>query len=236
MSVRGNYDESFDSDALNIIKTTGNSEVFLDCEGFGNIDLDYAKALGLKVYHLESHSANSVADNALRLYFKWCDNAGQRYELRGKCVVVIGSQGHIGSEVCKRFEGCGCNIFPFDIKNKFGTEKVLLSWLERADIIVICVPETWKQKSILTARHFERMREEPIIINASGRISLVGLSVLKHYIYAIKGYAVDEKFNNELTKTYPEKIFSEKHCGAKTIEALEKKKSLIEKHKYKVVP
>jgi len=235
MSVKGNYDDLFDSDALNKIKTTGHSELYLDCEGFGNVDLDYAKSLGIKVFHLESHSANSVADNALRLYFKWCDNFGKRFELRGKSVVVIGSQGYIGSEVCKRFEGCGCNVFPFDIKNKFGIEKFLLSWLERADIIVLCIPEKWGQKSVLTAKHFERMWQEPLIINCSGRTSLVSFDVLKHYIYAIKGYACDELFNNELTKTYPKKFFCEKHCGANTVESQERKKKLIESNKYKLV-
>ena len=185
---------------------------YLDC-------LDKHKVPWLK--EKQGLSNVSVAEEGINLVFKWFKKEKKRFELNGKVALVIGSEGYIGKSLCKILRGFGCKVLDYDIVLR---EKRLLDfWLSFAELIFICTPEL--NSYLLSEKEFGLMKKNPLIVNVSGRASLVNEKVLHEYLDKglVKGYACDEQ--SEVYKH----CFFQVHQGAKSIEALENRK--LEKQK-----
>jgi len=163
----------------------------------------------------------SVAEEGLNLVFKWFKKTGKRFELKGKNALVIGSEGHIGKSVCKILRGFGCHVLDYDIIIR--KRRHLDFWLEFAELIFICTPEL--NSYLLSEKEFGLMKACPLIVNVSGRVSLVNEKVLHEYLDKglVKGYTCDEQ-----SKAH-KKCFYQVHQGTKTIEAIKRRK--LEKQK-----
>jgi len=135
--------------------------------------------------------------------------------------LVLGSEGRIGKRLCKILKGFGCKVLDYDVVIR--KRRHLDFWLGFAELVFICTPEL--NGYLLDEREFKLMKNRPLIVNVSGRTSLVNEKVLYDFISRgwVWGYACDEK--SEVYKH----CFFQKHQGAKSIEALERR--LIEKQK-----
>jgi len=155
----------------------------------------------------------SASEEGVNLVFKWFKKEKKRFELNGKTALVIGSEGKIGKNLCKILKGFGCKVLDYDLVNN--ERKHFEMWLDFAELIFICTPEL--EWYLLNENEFGLMKSNPLIVNVSGRVSLVNEKVLHKYLDKglVKGYTCDEK-----SEAYKH-CFFQGHQGAKSIEALE---------------
>jgi len=163
----------------------------------------------------------SVAEEGINLVFKWCKSIGIRFELNNKYALVVGSEGHIGKKLCKILRGFGCKVLDYDLVQD--RQDNYERYLGLAEIIFICTPEL--DGPLLGEKEFVLMKNNPLIVNVSGRTSLVDEKVLHDYLDKglVLGYACDEESDPF------KRCFFQKHQGAKSIEAIERR--LVEKEK-----
>ena len=129
-------------------------------------------------------------------------------------------------------KGFGCHVLDYDVV--FRKRRHLDFWLGFAELIFICTPEI--KGFLLDEREFKLMKNRPLVVNVSGRVSLVNEKVLHDFISRgwVRGYACDEKSEEH------KHCFFQKHQGAKSIEAIERRekelekniKTLIDRHKF----
>lgn len=172
-------------------------------------------------------SSVSVAEEGLDLVFKWFRSMWLRFELRNKHALVIGSRGFVGEEMCRIVEGVGMTLLEYDILDEqpdlFGL------WLKEAELIFICTPEIGEP--LLGKKEFVLMKNKPLIVNVSGRPSLVDDKVLHEFLDKGKvvGYTADhDEYHGQPLSAFS-KCFYQTHQGAKSIEALEAR--FVEKEK-----
>jgi len=163
----------------------------------------------------------SASEEGVNLVFKWFKKERKRFELNEKVALVIGSEGCIGKSLCKILKGFGCKILDYDLINN--EREHFEMWLGFTDLVFICTPEL--NTYLLGEKEFGLMKNVPLIVNVSGRTSLVNEEVLYKFIDAgkVKGYACDEKslkYNH---------CFFQKHQGAKSVEAIKRRN--LEKQK-----
>ncbi len=109
--------------------------------GVDNIDVDYAKSVGINVRNTPGASSNSVAELALGMMFacsryisiaghtmregKWEKKAyGKGIEVSGKTLGIVG-YGRIGQALGKLAKGIGMNVVAFDVFHIPGIEEKL---------------------------------------------------------------------------------------------------------------
>ena len=205
-----------------LLKGKGISKVVF---GYSGVPKEYLQLLerhGIDwVKEKKGLSNVAVAEEGIFLVGKWFQMMGIRFELNGKNALVLGSEGFIGKSLCRILRGFGCNVLNYDIV--FREKRHLDLWLDFADLIFVCTPEL--SEPLLGEMEFGLMNNNPLIVNVSGRVSLVNEKVLHKYLDAGKvlGYACDEE--SEPFKN----CFFQKHQGAKSIEATERR--LVEKEK-----
>lgn len=95
-------------------------------------------------------------------------------ELRGKTMLVIG-YGGIGLQVAERAHAFGMDVFAID-KNDIpltrtldgsGKPDELNAFLEKADVVVSCVPITPETDGMIAAEQFSKMKKGAYFINVS---------------------------------------------------------------------
>lgn len=157
--------------------------------GIDNVDVEYASNKGVIVVNAPFGNVNSAAEHTMALLLSLCRHvtvANQSlksgewkrapftgYELKGKTIGVIGI-GKVGGRValrCKAFEAevIACDPYVSEKRaDDFGVKLVPLEDIVRyADIITVHTPlndETW---GMITAEHFERMKDGVIIVNCA---------------------------------------------------------------------
>jgi D-2-hydroxyacid dehydrogenase (NADP+) len=95
-------------------------------------------------------------------------------ELRGKSLLVIG-YGGIGVQVAERAHAFGMDVFAIDSKDLpitgtlkgSGKPDELDEFLETADVVVSCVPETPHTIGMISAAQFAKMKKGSYLINVS---------------------------------------------------------------------
>ena len=216
--------------------------LLLKGKGINKVVFSYSGVPKKYLYILERHgikwlkekkglSNSSVAEEGINLVFKWFNQIGVRFELNNKSVLVIGSEGHIGKQLCSILKGFGCNVLDYDVVLR--EKRQLDLWLDFADLIFICTPEL--DAPLLGGREFGLMKNNPLIVNVSGRPSLVNQKVLHEYFDKGKvlGYTADHEpfdlVSDCNSQMHVNKCFFQKHQGARTLEAIERR--LLEKER-----
>ncbi|MFS8158771.1 MAG: NAD(P)-dependent oxidoreductase, partial [Candidatus Roizmanbacteria bacterium] len=169
--------------------------IFSQAVGTNNIDAEYAKGLGIKVYNCPGYNANAVAEFVFALITSlfrkipaaqahvraggWMYRYFEGRELRGRTIGVIGS-GNVARKVVSIARGYGMNIcvhtqnpnekkaLALEIK-KFSTLKDVL---KTADFLVLCVPLTPSTKHLLGKKELALMKKTAILVNVSVLSSL----------------------------------------------------------------
>jgi len=210
--------------------------------GLDNIDLEGAKAKGIKVVNTPEASSISVAELAIGFMFalsrhivrgtvglregKWEKKQLKGTELFGKTLGIIG-MGRIGREVAKRAKCLGMNVIatrhvrqiPEELAKTVSYDELY----KEADFISIHIPLTEETKHMISKEAFEKMKDGVVIINCS-RGGVVDEKALLEALKngKVKGAALDvfevePPVDNELLKL--DNVIGTPHIGASTKEA-----------------
>lgn len=165
----------------------GVSIIALRCAGFNNVDLEAAKAAGIRVCRVPAYSPEAVAEHALAMLLTLNRKTHKAYNrvreqnfslngllgfnLHGKTIGVIGT-GHIGQAFCRILTGFGCRILAFDlIANKdmeaIGVEYAPLVDVLKADIISLHCPLYEQTHHLINADTIAMMKAGMVLINTS---------------------------------------------------------------------
>jgi D-3-phosphoglycerate dehydrogenase len=157
------------------------------CIGTNQVDLDAALDLGIPVFNAPFSNTRSVAElvlaeiimllrgiphrNAMAHRGVWVKTAAGSYEVRGKCLGIVG-YGHIGTQIGLLAEALGMQVIYYDLETKLalGNARAVASLdvlLETADIVTLHVPETPQTHQMIGAAQLARMKKGAHLINAS---------------------------------------------------------------------
>lgn len=213
--------------------------------GIDNIDLDYAKKVGIKVRNTPNASSNSVAELALGHMFsiaryigvanytmrnkKWNKKQYKGSEIDGKILGIIG-MGRIGKALAEKAEALGMKIVYTDVlgkQNNIAYEFMDLdNLLKVSDYVSLHVPYDKEKGSLIKAREISIMKDGAIIINcARGKVVdeealLEGLNSGK-----LAGAGIDvfeDEPSENMALINHEHVSVTPHIGASTKEAQER--------------
>ena len=183
----------FVNDRVNaqVIESLAKKEVkviALRCAGFNNVDLQAAKANGIKVCRVPAYSPEAVAEHAVAMILTLNRKTHKAYnrvreqnfslngllgfDLHKKTVGVIGT-GHIGKAFCKIMLGFGCNVIAYDIAvdqelEALGVKFVpITEILKRSDIISLHCPLNDDTHHIVNNNSISWMKKGVMLINTS---------------------------------------------------------------------
>jgi D-3-phosphoglycerate dehydrogenase / 2-oxoglutarate reductase len=182
------------------------------CIGTNQVALDAAQMRGIPVFNAPFSNTRSVAElvlaeiimllrgipyrNAMAHRGGWIKTASGSYEVRGKCLGVVG-YGHIGTQIGLLAEALGMQVIYFDTEAKLALGNArpaasLDALLKTSDVVTLHVPETAETHGMIGAAQLARMKEGAQLINAS-RGTVVDIDALAEALRSkhIAGAAVD---------------------------------------------
>lgn len=157
------------------------------CIGTNQIQLSYAKSLGVPVFNAPHANTRSVAELVIAEMISlsrqlgdrnmkahqgdWIKSADGSREVRGKTLGIVG-YGHIGSQLSILAEAMGMKVVFYDVVKKLPLgnakpKRTLAELLEASDFVSLHVPETPQTKNMITAKEISLMRPGGYLINAS---------------------------------------------------------------------
>lgn len=213
--------------------------------GIDNIDLDYAKKVGIKVSNTPDASSDSVAELALGHMFsvaryiavanytmrngQWNKKQYKGSEIAGKILGIIG-MGRIGKALAGKAEVLGMKIIYADVLGKQDNLAYefmdLDNLLKVSDYVSLHVPYDKDKGALISSREISMMKEGAVIINcARGKVVdeealLEGLNSGKLAGAGIDVFEQEPSKNAELINH--ERVSVTPHIGASTKEAQER--------------
>ena len=213
--------------------------------GIDNIDLDYAKKVGIKVSNTPDASSDSVAELALGHMFsvaryiavanytmrngQWNKKQYKGSEIAGKILGIIG-MGRIGKALAGKAEALGMKIIYADVLGKQDNLAYefmdLDNLLKVSDYVSLHVPYDKDKGVLISSREISMMKEGAVIINcARGKVVdeealLEGLNSGKLAGAGIDVFEQEPSKNTELINH--ERVSVTPHIGASTKEAQER--------------
>lgn len=213
--------------------------------GIDNIDLDYAKKVGIKVSNTPNASSDSVAELALGHMFsvaryiavanytmrngQWNKKQYKGSEIAGKILGIIG-MGRIGKALAGKAEALGMKIIYADVLGKQDNLAYefmdLDNLLKVSDYVSLHVPYDKDKGALISSREISMMKDGAVIINCSrGKVVdeealLEGLNSGKLAGAGIDVFEQEPSKNTELINH--ERVSVTPHIGASTKEAQER--------------
>jgi|UniRef100_A0A7V3NUZ0 D-3-phosphoglycerate dehydrogenase len=211
--------------------------------GLDNIDVEGAKAKGIKVDNTPEAASASVAELALGLMFAlarhivrgtvgiknglWEKKELEGWELGGKVLGILG-YGRIGQELAKRAKALGMNVIAYrrhEFQDEYAKRVTLDELYAQSDFISIHLPLTPETKYFVNKESFDKMKDGVFIINVA-RGGVVDEKALLEALKSgkVRGAALDvfeveppeNPLQNELIQ-HPNVICTP-HIGASTFE------------------
>jgi D-3-phosphoglycerate dehydrogenase len=181
------------------------------CIGTNQVNLETAQDGGIPVFNAPFSNTRSVAElvlaeiimllrgiphrNAMAHRGGWIKTAAGSYEVRGKCLGIVG-YGHIGTQIGLLAEALGMQVL-YDVENKLALGNArampsLMTLLEASDVVTLHVPETPQTRGMIGAAEIARMKPGAQFINAS-RGTVVDIDALATALRSrhLAGAAVD---------------------------------------------
>jgi D-3-phosphoglycerate dehydrogenase len=211
--------------------------------GLDNIDVEGAKAKGIKVDNTPEAASASVAELALGLMFAlarhivrgtvgiknglWEKKELEGWELGSKTLGILG-YGRIGQELAKRAKALGMNVIAYrrhEFQDEYAKRVTLDELYAQSDFISIHLPLTPETKYFVNRESFDKMKDGVFIINVA-RGGVVDEKALLEALKSgkVRGAALDvfeveppeNPLQNELIQ-HPNVICTP-HIGASTFE------------------
>lgn len=174
---------------LEKLSQNGVQYIAIRAAGYDNIDLDRAKALGIKAANVPEYSPYAIAEHTVAMMlalnrkivlaheqvhrhdFTLAKLTG--FDLHGKTAGVVGT-GRIGSATARILHGFGCRVLAYDIeKNDELEEKGILKYTElealcsESDIITLHVPLKPQTRYMVDKALIKQMKRGVMLINTS---------------------------------------------------------------------
>lgn len=211
--------------------------------GLDNIDVEGAKAKGIKVDNTPEAASASVAELALGMMFAlarhivrgtvgiknglWEKKELEGWELGGKTLGIVG-YGRIGHELAKRAKCLGMNVIAYrrhEFQDEYAKRVSLDELYAQSDFISIHLPLTSETRNLINADAFAKMKDGVFIVNVA-RGGVVDEKALLEALKSgkVRGAALDvfeveppeDPLHNELIQ-HPNVICTP-HIGASTFE------------------
>ncbi|HHV73906.1 MAG TPA: phosphoglycerate dehydrogenase [Thermoanaerobacterium sp.] len=212
--------------------------------GLDNIDIEYAKSLGVRITYTPGANKESVADLVFtmilelsRQLFKmdkivrdnrWDKVIGR--EVYGKVIGIIGT-GNIGKSVAKRATGFDMKILGYDMQpdydfaRQIGMKYVdLQTLLKDSDYITLHIPFTKDMYHFIDREKLNMIKNTAFIVNTS-RGELINEEALYEALKqkrlagaALDVFEIEPPYNSKLIKL--ENVILSPHCGASTEDAI----------------
>ena len=185
--VRGNC--KADGRNLELLKANGLQYVLTRTVGFDHVDLEAAKALGLKVARVPGYSPNAISELAVTLAMMLLRHTAytvnrtseKNFVVDGfmfsrevrNCTVGILGTGRIGLTTAKLFKGLGAKVIGFDIFQSDEAKEVVEfksmdEVIAESDIISVHMPYIKGQNDHLINDEFiAKMKQDAILINTA---------------------------------------------------------------------
>jgi D-lactate dehydrogenase len=174
---------------LDKLHELGVKSITLRSAGYNNVDIAYAKKLGIKVVRVPDYSPNAVAEFAvaimltlnrklIRSHYRIMEmnfslDGLVGFDMNAKTIGIIG-MGKIGRIVAKILHGFGCSILAYDlVKNldmikKYDVKYTDLNTLcNQSDIITLHAPLTKETHYIINKKQIKNMKNGVMLINTS---------------------------------------------------------------------
>lgn len=173
---------------LQKLSDNGIRMVALRCAGFNNVDLEAAKALGIRVARVPAYSPEAVAEHTIGMMLTLNRKLHKAYNrvrddnfaldgllgfnMHGKTVGLIGT-GRIGKATARILLGFGCtllchDLYPDDELQQLGARYVNLAELyAEADIISLHCPLTPETHYLINPESLGQMKNNVMLINTS---------------------------------------------------------------------
>jgi len=166
--------------------------------GLENIDVAYAKSLGIEIISSPEGNANAVGNHALAMLLgllnnltkgahdiangNWERESNRGEELDGKTIGLIG-YGHTGSHFAKKLQGFDIKVLCHDILPNKGDENATQGSLEilqtHADIVSLHLPQTQENEAYINVDFINQMAKPFWLINTSRGHQVVMDDLLK---------------------------------------------------------
>ena len=176
------------ADVIAQLAAKGIKIIALRCAGFNNVDLDAAKAHGIRVCRVPAYSPEAVAEHAVAMLLTLNRKTHKAYNrvreqnfslngllgfnLHGKIVGVIGT-GKIGKAFCKIMLGFGCTVIAYDIYEDADLKSLGVSYvtqqevMQKSDVISLHCPLTADNHYLINKDTLALMKEGVTLINTS---------------------------------------------------------------------
>jgi D-lactate dehydrogenase len=174
---------------LEALAAQGIKLVALRCAGFNNVDLEAAKAHGIRVVRVPAYSPYSVAEHTVALLLTLNRKVHRAYnrvrelnfslsglvgfDLHGKTVGILGT-GKIGKITAQIFRGFGGVVLASDLfpdqewaKQNGVTYRTQTEVLAKSDIVSLHLPLTKESYHLLNAETISQMKKGAYLINTS---------------------------------------------------------------------
>ncbi len=211
--------------------------------GLDNVDVEYAKQKGIKVFNTAAASSVAVAELAFALMIaipnrvieghmgmkegKWLKKELKRTELYRKTLGIIGI-GRIGTEIAKRAAAFGMKVLATDpvVKSSDYAKIVPMDeLLKESDFLSLNTPLTDETKGMFNAALFAKMKDGVIIIN-TGRGKVITEPEMAAALESgkVRAYGTDVWESDPPPETSPllkaPNVFMCPHIGASSKENL----------------
>jgi D-3-phosphoglycerate dehydrogenase len=155
--------------------------------GMENIDIEYSKTKGIKLFNSPEGNRTAVAEHAIGMLLSlfnrlntanlevrkgiWDREGNRGIELKGKTVAIIG-YGNMGSALAKRLWGFGVKVLAYDkYKTGYGNNLVLETDWEQiyleADVVSLHVPLAEDTIYLMDKTRFDSFEKPIYLINTA---------------------------------------------------------------------
>lgn len=181
-------EDRLDSSTLKVLSGFGVRLITLRAAGFNNVDLEEAKASGLRVMRVKSYTPEAVAEFAVAMILTLNRKTHRAFNrvresnflldgllgwtLRGKTAGIAGT-GAIGTALARILAGFGMRLLGYDLVQnpeaiKLGLEYVQLERLfKESDVLSLHLPLRPKTRHTINERTLSFMKPDAMLINTS---------------------------------------------------------------------
>lgn len=166
--------------------------------GLENIDIEYAKHLGIKLFNAPEGNRNAVGEHALGMILslfnklnngdqsvrngQWLREEHRGIELDGKTVGIIG-YGNIGRAFAKKLRGFNVEVICYDIledvEDSNAMQVEFQELLEKTDVLSLHTPETPKTIGMINKTLIDQFKKPFWLINTARGKSVVTEDLVK---------------------------------------------------------
>jgi D-lactate dehydrogenase len=185
--------DRLDADVLRGLARGGTRHIALRSAGFNHVDLDAARAVGIRVTRVPAYSPHAVAEHTVGLILALDRKVHRAYarvregnfalegllgfDLNGKTAGIIGT-GKIGAVVARILAGFGCRLLAYDVAPNPDCTALGVNYeplgdvFAQADIVTLHCPLNDSTYHLINAETLALMKPGAMLIN-SGRGALI---------------------------------------------------------------